>query len=194
MTFGGPTKQIVNAHLGHQIIPLCAIRECKNVLVLDTADLGSTKMFLKAGISRKNIFVFGNDPGLKKAAKKFGVHCEPGISTNVLEKLKKIKFCVIYLDYCGTPSGNAYFSPKEDISRASAMLIRGGAIYCTFSKRTSNHLQKVMQLCPPNHHVERVFEYKDPAPMLLVAYCSRPLPLVGPPIGTIVMVKKPTGG
>ena len=194
MPFGGPTKKIVNAHIGHEVIPICAIRECQNVLVLDTAELGSAKAFLKAGISRENIFVFGNDPGLKKAAKKFGVHCEPGISTDVLEKLKNVKFCVIYLDYCGTPSGNASFSPKEDISRASAMLIRGGAIYCTFSKRTTNHLQKVMQLCPPNHHMGRVFEYKDPAPMLLVAYSSRPLPRVGPPIGTIVEVPKPTGG
>lgn len=194
MPFGGPTKTIVNAHIGHEVIPICATRECHNVLVLDTADLGSAKAFYAAGIPKKNIFVFGIDPGLEKAAKKFGVHCEPGISAHVLEKLKNVRFCVIYLDYCGTPTGNASFSPEEDINRGSTMIIQGGAIYCTFSKRTTNYLQKIKQLCPPNHHMECVFEYCDTSPMLLVAYSSRKLPYVGPPIGTIVKVPKPTGG
>ena len=141
-------------------------------------------------IQKNRITVFGVDRGLEKASKKFGIKCVHGWSGDVLETLRKQKFCIIYLDYCGTPDGNAFFDPMEDLGRASTMLVRGGVLACTFCKRCPSVLSKCVNMAPPTLRLERAYEYCDTSAMVFVAYSMRKLPRVGPPVGSIVRVEK----
>lgn len=176
----GPTKYIVNHYL--------AYIARGNVLVLDTSALGTSRAMAKT-IGKRHITVFGVDKQLAKKSKRFGIKCVPGWSGDVLEKLGKQKFDIIYLDYCGTPDGNALFNPMEDMDRASTMLTRGGVLACTFSKRCSNIASKCLNMAPSPLTLRRTLEYCDSAAMIFAVYSTRSVPMVGPPVGSIVRVQ-----
>lgn len=144
-------------------------------------------------IGKRHITVFGVDKQLAKKSKRFGIKCVPGWSGDVLEKLGKQKFDIIYLDYCGTPDGNALFNPLEDMDRASTMLTRGGVLACTFSKRCSNIASKCLNMAPSPLTLRRTLEYCDSAAMIFAVYSTRNVPMVGPPVGSIVRVQKWVG-
>lgn len=160
-----------------------------NVLVLDTSALGTSRAMAKT-IGKKYVTAFGVDKRLEKKCKTFGIKCVPGWSGDVLKKLGTQKFDIIYLDYCGTPDGNASFNPIEDMDRASTMLTRGGILACTFCKRCSNIASKCLNMAPHPLSLRRAFEYCDTAAMIFVVYSTRKLPMVGPPVGSIVQVEK----
>jgi hypothetical protein len=175
----GPSKKVVNNYLG-------SIVRGKS-LVLDTRELGTSKALAKNN-KKKNITVFGIDPQLAKKCKRFGVACVPGWSGDVLDRLKKQKYDFIYLDYCGTPDGSADFDPMDDMEKASTMLKRGGVLAVTFCKRCTSIVSKCVNMCPDNLYLRRAFEYCDTSPMIFVAYASKKLPRVGPPVGSVVKV------
>lgn len=177
----GPSKRVVNSYLA-------SIAQ-HDILVLDTAALGSARQMAKVS-AKKNITVFGIDQNLESNCRRFGVNCEMGWSGDVLQKLKKRRFGLIYLDYCGTPDGTGTFNPMEDLARASAMLKKGGVLAVTFCKRCASVLSKCINMCPSKLHVQRAFEYCDTSPMIFVVYSARKLPRVGPPVGSIVRVQK----
>ena len=181
-TFGGPSKRIVNAYLAH-------VARGK-VLVLDTRALGTSRAMAET-VGKRKIVAFGTDPKLEKRCKKFGIKCEKGWSGDVLAKLQKQKqlFDIIYLDYCGTPDGNDMFDPMEDMARASTMLTRGGILACTFCKRSSQVMSKCINMTPPTLSLQRSFEYCDTSAMVFVVYSARKLPMIGPPVGSVVTIK-----
>lgn len=180
----GPSKRIVNQYL--------AYLARGNVLVLDTSALGTSRAMAKT-IGKNKVTVFGVDKQLANKSKRFGIKCVPGWSGDVLEKLGKQKFDIIYLDYCGTPDGNASFNPIEDMDRASTMLTRGGVLACTFCKRCPNIASKCLNMAPSPLSLRRAFEYCDTAAMIFVVYSTRKLPMIGPPVGSIVRVQKWVG-
>ena len=181
-TFGGPSKRIVNAYLAH-------VARGK-VLVLDTRALGTSKAMAET-VGKRKIVAFGTDPKLEKRCKKFGIKCEKGWSGDVLAKLQKQKqlFDIIYLDYCGTPDGNDMFDPMKDMARASTMLTRGGILACTFCKRSSQVMSKCINMTPPTLSLQRSYEYCDTSAMVFVVYSARKLPMIGPPVGSVVTIK-----
>ena len=175
----GPNKKVVNRYIS-------SIVKGKS-LVLDTRELGTSKALAKIN-KKKDITVFGIDPQLPKKCKRFGIKIVPGWSGEVLDQLKRQKFDFIYLDYCGTPDGNVDFNPMEDMEKASLMLKRGGILAVTFCKRCPSVISKCVNMCPDNLYMRRAFEYCDTSPMIFVAYTSKKIPRVGPPVGSIVKV------
>lgn len=193
-TFGGKSKYVVNAWISRVLTRLLGLGPRHKVLILDTSALGTSRQ-LAPIIGKQKIIVFGIDRKLPQESKKFGIEYGGAWSHDVLDKYSKSTvFGFIFLDFCGTPSGNARFNPSDDIAKASTMIKPGGAILCTFSKRTRNITQKCMNMTPPTLSMQQVFEYCDSSAMMLVVYSSRKLPLIGPPVDTIVSVKNPSRG
>jgi len=178
----GPSKRIVNAYLANLARG--------NVLVLDTRALGTSRAMAET-VGKRKITAFGTDAKLMSECKKFGIKCRKGWSEDVLKKLHKKKklFDVIYLDYCGTPDGNVHFDPMEDMARASTMLTRGGVLACTFCKRSPQVMSKCINMSPPTLSLQRSFEYCDTSAMVFVVYSARELPMIGPPVGSIIRIK-----
>jgi len=184
MSIFGPSKRVVNRYI--------RTLTNSNALVLDTNALGSARSLAHV-LSKKNITVFGIDKNIERNCRKFGVLCEKGWSGDVLKKLKKKRFGLIYLDYCGTPDGSESFRPFEDMARASFMLKKDGVLAVTFCKRCSSVLSKCINMCPPGLFVQRAYEYCDTSPMIFVAYSARKLHRLGPPVGSIVKIKNMIG-
>jgi len=180
MSTFGPSKKVVNGYVA-------SIARGKT-LVLDTSALGTSRALAKT-VGKSNTTVFGIDPNLEKESKRFGIKCVKGWSGDVLETLGKIKYDLIYLDYCGTPDGNASFDPMEDMARASTMLTRGGVLACTFCKRCPSVLSKCVNMAPPTLSLQRSFEYCDTSAMIFVVYSARRLPQIGPPVGSIIRIQ-----
>ena len=180
----GPSKRVVNRYI--------RTLTRSNALVLDTNALGSARSLAKS-LSKKNITVFGIDTNIVENCRKFKVLCEKGWSGDVLKRLKKKRFGLIYLDYCGTPDGSESFNPFEDMARASFMLQKDGVLAVTFCKRCSSVISKCINMCPPGLYVQRAFEYCDTSPMIFVAYSARKLHRIGPPVGSIVKINTMLG-
>ena len=184
MSTFGRSKRVVNRYI--------RTLTCSNALVLDTSALGSARSMAKV-LSKKDIVVFGIDENIEKNCRKFGVRCEKGWSGDVLERLKKERFGLIYLDYCGTPDGNNSFYPFEDMARASLMLTKDGVLAVTFCKRCASVLSKCINMCPPSLYPWRAYEYCDTSPMIFVVYSARKLHRIGPPVGSIVKINNMLG-
>jgi len=177
-TLFGPNKRVVNAYLRS----LVGKKE-QRVLVIDTRALGSSKCLLKT-VGKKNVYVCGTDTGLATAARRIGIrHVVEGWSAEALNKWSKLKFDLVFLDYCGTPDGNDDFIPEEELGLASTMLKRRGVLAVTFSKRCGHLMTKCVNMTPPRLRIQRVYEYCDTSPMIMVAYSAFPLPKIGEALG-----------
>ena len=161
MSTFGPSKKVVNSYV--------AFITRGKTLVLDTSALGTSRAVAKT-LGKSNITAFGIDPDLERESKRFGIKCVKGWSGDVLKTLGKKTYDLIYLDYCGTPDGNASFDPMEDMARASTMLTRGGVLACTFCKRCPSVLSKCVNMAPPTLSLQRTFEYCDTSAMIFVVY------------------------
>lgn len=168
-------KKMVNGWLG-RILPRGG-----RALVLDTAELGTARAL------KGKTTVFGIDKDMPLAAKRFKVRCIPGWSGACLEEAKG-KWDLIFLDYCGTVDGNANFCPANDMEKAEKMLRPGGVLAATFSKRNAKYLlSRCLSLT--DLPLRRCFEYCETSAMLTLAWSERPLPPIGPPLGSIVKIR-----
>jgi len=159
------------------------------MLLMDTIHLGSARVFAK-NHRKKNITVFGTAKNLPSKCKSFQVSCEPGWSSSVLNKVRKNRYGLIYLDFMCTPDGGTCdFDPLEDMMCASTLLNKNGILAVTFSKRCASVVSKCINICPPSLRLQRAFEYCDTSPMIFLVYSMRKLPPFGPPVGSLVHVK-----
>ena len=116
-------------------------------LVVDAETLLSSQALVDGGAAPDNVIVINSNKHIVQAARGKG-HAQSvhGISTKVLTNHVG-PFDIIYLDYCGTPdvTWNG-FNPAVDFWWASANMALHGFAIATFSKRTSDPVNKARTL------------------------------------------------
>lgn len=116
-------------------------------LVVDAETLLSSQALVDGGAAPDNVIVINSNKHIVQAARDKG-HAQSvhGISTKVLTNHVG-PFDIIYLDYCGTPdvTWNG-FNPAVDFWWASANMALHGFAIATFSKRTSDPVNKARTL------------------------------------------------
>ena len=183
-SFGGINKRVVNNYLAS------IVNIDDRVALLDSRTLGTSRVMNRVLRKKKQIYVFGTDQELLRSATAFGLsNCFQGWSGDALEAWQHERFNLVYLDYCGLPTGSKNHNPRDDMQRASELLQPGGVLATTFLKsRCTNVFSMCVNMCPDSMHIQRVYEYFDTSPMIFIVYSARKLPPIGPVVGSIVSV------
>ena len=174
-------KRLVNDSNGRLLSSVITIRRESNAMVIDGLDARSSHALMSAmHPSRNRVVVHGVNFDQRAAGpiQKVGAKPYIGRSTDFLTDGLDVgeRLVLAYLDYTGTPSGNAQLNinPQEDMTLAISRMERYGFMLVTFSKRGETDADKyARQIIGDSGWIQLdEFHYCETSPMLLYLCCT----------------------
>lgn len=144
-------------------------------VVIDALSLRTSTEICLAGTPAKNVVVVNNcSKVISKAKKKGHIFSSTGFSTEVLNRTP-IGVDIVYLDYCGTPSGNKINGtfPGYDILLSADRLSKNGVLIVTFSAREPNAIRNSLDLVPCSMQCIYLFKYFNTSPMFVLVLSKK---------------------
>ena len=138
-------------------------------IVIDAETLLSSTALVKGGAIPWHVHVINYDEDIVNHAIVRGhIHSEAGVSTKVLPTFKGT-FDIIYLDYCGNPEAtNSGYSPSLDLAYCADRLRENGLLLVTFSRRTSDAIEKANEMIPHSMTLVKEVQYRETVPMYMM--------------------------
>ena len=156
-------KNTVNAYLSKYVTSE------SRAIVIDAETFLSSSALVKGGAVPWNVHVINYDKDIVEQAIVSGhIHSVAGVSTKVLPTFSGT-FDLIYLDYCGNPEAtNSGYSPSLDLAFCADRLRENGLLLVTFSRRTSDAIEKANEMIPHSMTLVKEVQYCETVPMYMM--------------------------